>query len=417
MNDTGANQINAALEELYNSESRRILATLIRLLGDFDLAEDALQEAFAIAAIKWQKEGIPKNPRSWLVSTGRFKAIDNLRRKSKFTSTIPTQLENHIDQNQHDPADQLDDILEDDQLRLIFTCCHFALSEEARAALTLREVCDLSTDEIARAYLTSNATVAQRIVRAKSKIRKAGIPYQIPPPEKLPERLDTVLQVIYLIFNEGYSSTSGESLTRRDLCDEAIRLGRLLMDLLPESEVSGLLGLMLLQDSRRETRMTAEGDLVLLEDQDRSLWDKEKIKEGSALIEQSLLSRRFESYTIQGAIAAVHAEAPDAQSTDWAQIEELYSVLQSINPSPVVELNMAVATAMHKGIEAGLEKVNAILDRGDLENYYLVHSTKADFFRRLGKYDKAKESYQRALSLTQQGPEQRFLEKRLKNLK
>jgi len=391
------------------------LATLIRLLGDFDLAEDAVHDAFATALERWPLDGVPANPRSWLISTGRFKAIDALRRRARFDASqekIAAQLENATD----DSAQGTYDGLADDQLRLIFTCCHPALAPEARVALTLREICGLTTEEIARAFLTAAPTLAQRIVRAKAKIRDARIPYQVPPAEELPDRLDTVLQVVYLVFNEGYSASSGASLTRAELSAEAIRLGRLLLELLPEPEVMGLLGLMLLQESRRAARTSPSGELVLLENQDRSLWNREQIAEGVKLVERALLSRRFGAYTLQAAIAAVHSEASDAAATDWPQIVELYSVLARAEPSPVVELNRAVAVAMRDGPRAGLALIEAILARGDLADYHLAHSARADLCRRLGRKDEARSAYQRALSLTQQERERRFLENRLREL-
>ncbi len=391
------------------------MATLIRLLGDFDLAEDAVHDAFATALERWPLDGVPANPRSWLISTGRFKAIDALRRRARFDASqekIAAQLENATD----DSAQGTYDGLADDQLRLIFTCCHPALAPEARVALTLREICGLTTEEIARAFLTAAPTLAQRIVRAKAKIRDARIPYQVPPAEELPDRLDTVLQVVYLVFNEGYSASSGASLTRAELSAEAIRLGRLLLELLPEPEVMGLLGLMLLQESRRAARTSPSGELVLLENQDRSLWNREQIAEGVKLVERALLSRRFGAYTLQAAIAAVHSEASDAAATDWPQIVELYSVLARAEPSPVVELNRAVAVAMRDGPRAGLALIEAILARGDLADYHLAHSARADLCRRLGRKDEARSAYQRALSLTQQERERRFLENRLREL-
>lgn len=406
--------LRATIERIYRKESRRVLATLIRLLGDFDLAEEALHEAFAAAVDQWRREGIPDNPRAWLVSAGRFKAIDGLRRRSRFDATL-NRLANELDHDVENPPEGQGDV-EDDHLRLIFTCCHPALSDDAQVALTLREVCGLTTEEIARAFLAGAPTVAQRIVRAKAKIRDAGIPYELPAAEDLPERLDNVLRVIYLVFNEGYSATSGDAVTRADLAREAIRLGRVLVELLPEPEVMGLQALMLLQDSRRRARADADGDLVLLEHQDRSLWAREQIAEGLAWIEQALASRRVGPYTLQAAIAAVHAEAGDPSATDWAQIRGLYDILVRIAPSPVVELNRAVAVAMHQGPEAGLALVDELLDGGRLDDYYLAHSARADLCRRLGRHEEARASYQAALRLANQAPERRFLERRLVEL-
>ena len=405
----------SSVETAFRTESRRVLATLIRLLGDFDLAEEAMQEAFAVAAERWPTEGVPANPRAWLVSTGRFKAVDGMRRRARYDATL-ADLAEQLDADTSDPAAWEDESVEDDRLRLIFTCCHPALSPDAQVALTLREVCGLTTEEIARAFLTAAPTVAQRIVRAKAKIRDAGIPYEVPSRAELPDRLDTVLQVVYLVFNEGYSASSGASLTRHDLSGEAIRLGRLLVELLPELEAVGLLALMLLHESRRAARTSPAGELVLMADQDRSLWNREQIAEGSALVERALSSRRFGPYTLQAAIAAVHAEAPRAAATDWAQIVGLYDVLARADPSPVVELNRAAAVAMRDGAAAGLALVDAILARGDLEDYHLAHSARADLCRRLGRTAEARVSYQRALGLTRQEPERRFLERRLREL-
>jgi RNA polymerase sigma-70 factor, ECF subfamily len=403
------------VEAVYRSDSRRVLATLIRLLGDFDLAEEAMHEAFAAAVLRWPGDGIPDNPRAWLVSAGRFKAIDGIRRRARFDASLHRLVE-QFDREEAGPSVGDDDTVEDDQLRLIFTCCHPALPPEGQIALTLREVCGLTTEEIARAFLAPAPTVAQRIVRAKSKIRDARIPYQIPARAELSDRLDAVLRVVYLVFNEGYSASAGASVTRHDLSAEAIRLGRLVVELLPEPEAIGLLALMLLHESRRDTRTSPEGDLVLLADQDRRRWDRARIAEGSALVQRALASRRFGPYTLQAAIAAVHAEAPAAEDTDWGQIVGLYEVLLRIEPSPVVELNRAAAVAMRDGPAAGLALVDAILARGDLGQYYLAHSARADLCRRLGQTEEARASYRRALELTRQEPERRFLERRLREL-
>ena len=407
--------VRETLDNVYKTESRRILATLIRLLGDFDRAEDALHDAFAVAAEQWLREGIPANPRAWLVSTGRFKAIDSMRRNARFDSTLDDVAEN-IEADSADPHELMDLTIEDDELRLIFTCCHPALSPEARVALTLREVCDLTTEEIAHAFLTTPTTLAQRIVRAKSKIRDAHIPYQVPAPNELSERLDTVLQVIYLVFNEGYSASSGDTVTRADLSGEAIRLGRLLVQLLPEPEVTGLLALMLLQESHRAARTAPNGDLILLEDQDRSLWNREQIEEGVALVQKALSSGRFGPYAIQAAIAAVHAEAPQASETDWSEIVGLYDVLLKAGASPVIELNRAVAVAMRDGPQAGLDLIEPILARGELSDYHLAHAALAELYRRVGNRQNAEVSYRRALALAKQEPERRFLERRLSKL-
>jgi len=404
------------VDAIYRSDSRHVLATLIRLLGDFDLAEEALHEAFTAAIEQWPRDGVPTNPRAWLVSTGRFKAIDSMRRRARFDASV-AEIAERLHAAASDPSEYDDETVKDDRLRLIFTCCHPALSPDAQVALTLREVCGLTTEEIARAYLTSAATLAQRIVRAKSKIRDARIPYQVPAPAELANRLDSVLEVVYLVFNEGYSASSGASLTRADLSGEAIRLGRLLLELLPEPEAAGLLALMLLQESRRAARTSQAGDLILLEDQDRSLWNRAYIAEGLALVQQSLSSRRFGPYTLQAAIAAVHAEAPTASATKWAQIVGLYDLLARAAPSPVIELNRAVAVAMRDGPAAGLELIDAILARGELANYHLVHSARADLCRRLGKAADARSAYERALALTHQAPERRFIERRLQQLK
>lgn len=408
--------VRAKLEEIYRSESRRVFATLIRLLGDFDLAEEGLHDAFRAALEQWPEHGIPANPRAWLVSTGRFKAVDALRRHARFD--FVEDLDDRPDPASEGDGEQdsLADSVEDDRLRLIFTCCHPILSAEAQIALTLREVCGLTTEEIARAFLTAPPTVAQRIVRAKARIRDARIPYAVPARAELPERLDSVLRVIYLVFNEGYSASAGDSLTRAELSAEAIRLGRLLTELLPEPESIGLLALMLIQESRRAARTTPAGDLVLLDEQDRSLWRHELIAEGTALVEHALASGPAGPYALQAAIAAVHAEAPTAAATDWAQIVGLYDVLLQRAPSPVVELNRAVALAMREGPPAGLAAIDAILERGELADYHLAHAARADLCRRLGRHDEARAAYRRALALTRQGPEQRFLERRLAEL-
>ncbi len=415
MSDDTTKHVREIVDSVYRLESRRIFATLIRLLGDFDLAEEALHDAFRAALEQWPQDGVPANPRAWLVSVGRFKAIDGIRRRARFDPLGLAAEKAHAgidDAPAHDGED-----LEDDRLRLIFTCCHPALSPDAQVALTLREICGLATEAIAHAFLTTPATMAQRIVRAKAKIRYAKIPYQVPSQDEMPDRLDSVLRVIYLVFNEGYASSSGASLTRQELSGEAIRLARLLVELLPESEVMGLLALMLLHESRREARTSPSGDLILLEDQDRSLWDRELIAEGKALVELARSSRRIGSYTLQAAIAAVHAEAPNAAATDWAQIVGLYEVLEQVESSPVVELNRAVAVAMRDGPEAGLALIDAILARGDLGNYHLAHAARADLCRRLGRSAEARASYERAFALTRQEPERRFLKRRLAELK
>ncbi|WKV83056.1 RNA polymerase sigma factor [Pseudomonas sp. B24_DOA] len=405
--------VRARVEQVYREDSRRILATLIRLLGDFDLAEEALHEAFFVAVERWQRDGVPDNPRTWLVSTGRFKAIDVLRRRARFKASQPFLL---AQLDELEQADWSGEDVEDDRLRLIFTCCHPALAADAQVPLTLREVCDLTTEEIARAFLSAPAAIAQRIVRAKAKIRDAKIPYQVPTLNELPERLDSVLRVIYLVFNEGYSASVGAELTREDLTREAIRLGRLLMELLPEPEVMGLLALMLLHESRRPARTSPSGELVLLDDQDRSLWDAGLMAEGCALVERALTTRRFGPYCLQAAIAAVHAEAPSAAETDWQQIVGLYDVLLRAVPSPVIELNRAVAVAKRDGALAGLLLVEGILARGELQDYHLAHSARAEFCRQLGRVEQARAAYQRALELTRQAPEQRFIEGRLRGL-
>jgi RNA polymerase sigma-70 factor, ECF subfamily len=406
------------VDAVYRSESRRILATLIRLLGDFDLAEEALHDAFTAAMEQWPRDGVPATPRTWLVSAGRFKAIDRMRKRARFDASLGELAKRLELEAQTAPEDggAGDDGVDDDRLRLVFTCCHPALTPDAQIALTLREVCGLTTEEIARAFLSSPPTVAQRIVRAKGKIRDAGIPYQIPARDDLPDRLDSVLHVIYLVFTEGYAASSGESLTRRDLSAEAIRLGRLLVELLPEPEAQGLLALMLLHESRRAARTSPGGEVVLLDDQDRSSWDRALIAEGTALVERALSSRRFGPYTLQAAIAAVHAEAATAAATDWRQIVGLYDVLVRADPSPVVELNRAAAIAMWDSPAAGLALIDGILGRGDLADYALAHSSRADLCRRLGRSGEARASYQRALALTRQEPQRRFLERRLAEL-
>ncbi|MGH8195656.1 MAG: RNA polymerase sigma factor [Woeseiaceae bacterium] len=398
---------------IYRSESRRVLATLIRLLGDFDRAEEAMHDAFTAALTQWQRDGIPENPRAWLVSAGRFKAIDHIRRRARFDASLADIAEQLDSGRDTDPADEE---IEDDRLRLIFTCCHPALSPDSRLALTLREVCDLTTEEIAHAFLTASSTVAQRIVRAKSKIRDAGIPYEVPGHAELPERLDSVLQVVYLVFNEGYFASSGASLTRSDLSGEAIRLGRLLVELLGEPEAVGLLALMLLHESRREARSTSAGEVVLLEEQDRALWNRELIDEASLLVRQALLSRRFGPYTLQAAIVAVHADALDAAATDWNEIIALYDLLLQVESTPVVELNRAVAVAMRDGPQAGLELIDALLQAGGLDSYHLAHAARADLCRRLGRTHDAVTSYRHALKLTKLEPERRFFERRLTEL-
>jgi RNA polymerase sigma-70 factor, ECF subfamily len=412
MSDPTVDHARKAVDAVYRAESRRVLATLIRLLGGFELAEEAMHEAFAAAVEQWPRTGTPANPRAWLVSTGRFKAIDAMRRRARFDASQAELAERLEAETMRSVPGEAEDI-EDDRLRLIFTCCHPVLSPDAQVALTLREVCGLTTEEIARAFLTAPPTLAQRIVRAKAKIRDARVPYEVPAVRELPERLDTVLHVVYLVFNEGYSASSGESLTRADLSGEAIRLGRLLVELLPEPEAVGLLALMLLHESRRPARTSASGELVLLADQDRSRWDRMLITEGIALVERALGSRRIGPYSLQAAIAAVHAEAPAAAATDWSQIVGLYDVLVRAEPTPVVELNRAAAIAMRDGPAAGLALIDAILERGDLADYALAHSARADLCRRLGKTGDARVSYERALALTRQEPQRRFLERRL----
>ncbi len=406
--------IRTTIETLYRSESGRVLATLVRLLGDLDLAEESMHEAFAAALESWPQAGIPENPRPWLISTGRFKAIDVMRRRARFDGA-QKDLTTYIESRSNESP--LDEEIEDDRLRLIFTCCHPALPSEGQVALTLREICGLTTEEIARAFLVTPAALAQRIVRAKTKIRETPIPYEVPTPEELPERLGAVLQVIYLVFNEGYSAAAGAAVTRGELTGEAIRLGRLLTELQPEPEVIGLLSLMLLQESRRAARTSPSGELILLENQDRSLWNREQIAEGVALVEKALGARRFGSYTLQAAIAAIHAEAESVAATDWRQIVALYDQLARIQPSPIVELNRAVAIAMRDGPEAGLAQIDAVLQRGELANYYLAHSARADMYRRLGRPAEARSAYEKALALTQQEPERQFLQERIRQLK
>ena len=415
MSEDVMHSVRETINEMYGAESRRVLATLIRILGDFDLAEEALHEAFAAAVEQWPRDGLPAIPRAWLVSAGRFKAIDAMRRRSRYDATLSEYAREHASlvTESAEPDDQ---DIDDDRLRLIFTCCHPALSPEAQIPLTLREVCGLTTEEIAHAFLTKPATIAQRIVRAKAKIRDARIPYEVPEPSRLPERLDAVLRVIYLVFNEGYSASSGDVVTRAEVSGEAIRLGRLLVELLPEVETRGLLALMLLHESRRAARTSAEGNLILLEHQDRSLWRQDLITEGLALVTRALSTQRIGPYSIQAAIAAVHAEATEADKTDWAQIVGLYDVLTRIEPSPIVELNRAVAVAMRDGPLAGLALIEDILNRGDLTEYHLAHAARADMCRRLGQHAEARAFYKRALALTKQEPERRFLEQRLSAL-
>lgn len=411
----GPDEMRRRVDALYRSDSRRVLATLIRLLGGFDIAEEALHDAFTAAVEQWPREGIPENPRAWLVSAGRFKAIDKIRRRARFDASI-AQIALTLDAEAEIAPDVHAESVEDDRLRLIFTCCHPALAPDAQVALTLREVCGLTTEEIARAFLTPTPTLAQRIVRAKNKIRDARIPYEVPETKELPERLDTVLRVIYLVFNEGYYASAGDSLTRHDLSAEAIRLQRLVIELLPEPEAIGLLALMLLTESRRAARATAAGDIVLLEEQDRTLWNGDLIAEGTALTERVLAARRFGPYTLQAAIAAVHAQARDAASTDWTQIAALYEVLHRADPSPIVALNRAVAIAMRDGPDAGLPLVDALIDGGALAQYHFAHAARADLHRRLGNLREARASYDRALSLARQAPERRFLRRRLDEL-
>ncbi len=409
-----ADTMRATVDAIYRAESRRVFATLIGRVGDFDLAEEALHDAFRAALEQWPSEGVPANPRAWLVAVGRFKAIDRLRRRARFDALDDLERPPAAPGNDF-PADAIESVA-DDLLRLIFTCCHPALSPDAQVALTLREVCALSTEEIARAFLAPLPTLAQRIVRAKAKIRDARIPYRVPAAKELPERLDAVLRVIYLVFNEGYAASSGASLTRPDLSGEALRLGRVLAGLLPEPEAVGLLALMLLQESRREARTSPSGDLILLENQDRTLWNRSQIDEGLTLVEQALASRRFGTYTLQAAIAAVHARATDVSATDWGRIVSYYDLLQRLEPSPVVTLNRAVAVAMRDGPEAGLALIDALLAGGALSNYHLAHAAQADLCRRLGRTAQARSAYERALGLTRQGPERRFLLGRLEAL-
>jgi RNA polymerase sigma-70 factor, ECF subfamily len=410
-----ATPIQEKLDAIYRSESRRVFATLIRLLGDFDVAEEALHDAFRAALEQWPREGVPGNPRAWLVSAGRFKAIDGIRRRARFTAL--DDVAEHVEGLAADgPAWDDDEGIEDDRLRLIFTCCHPVLPQQAQVALTLREVCGLTTEEIAQAFLSPAPTLAQRIVRAKAKIREANIPYQVPEPAELPQRLDSVLRVVYLVFNEGYAASSGESLTRHDLSAEAIRLGRLLAAMLPEPEALGLLALMLLHESRRTARATPEGELILLDEQDRSLWNRAYIAEGAALTQRALATQRFGAYALQAAIAAVHAQAPSAEDTDWAQIVGLYDLLLRAEPSPVVALNRAVAVAMRDGPAAGLVLVDDIVARGELQDYALAHAVQADLCRRLGLKPRARDAYERALALTRQEPQRRFLQRRLDEL-
>ena len=408
-------QLSKAIETLYRSESGRVLATLVRLLGDLDLAEEAMHEAFAAALEFWPQTGIPDKPRPWLISTARFKAIDAMRRRARFNGA-QRDLIAHMESRVNDAPSGNEEI-EDDRLRLIFTCCHPALPPEGQVALTPREVCGLTTEEIARAFLVTPATLAQRIVRAKAKIRETPIPYEVPTPQELPERLDAVLQVVYLVFNEGYSAGAGAEVTRAEITSEAIRLGRLLAGLQPAPEVNGLLALMLLQESRRAARTSPAGELILLEHQDRALWNREQIAEGVGLVEKALSSRRFGRYTLQAAIAAVHAEAESTAATDWRQIVALYNQLVRIQPSPVAYLNRAVAIAMCDGPEAGLKNIDAVLEHGELANYYLAHSARAELYRRLGRTAEARASYERALALTQQEPERQFLQGRIRQLK
>ncbi len=415
LDELTAKSVEATLDTIYRTESRRVLATLIRLLGDFDLAEDALHDAFRAATEQWPRDGIPANPRAWLVSAGRFKAIDTLRRRARFDASL-ADLAARLDPDAGDPAQQTPEDLADDRLRLIFTCCHPALAPDARVALTLREVCGLTTEAIAHAFLTTPTTLAQRIVRAKAKIREARIPYEVPAQTELPERLDAVLQVIYLVFNEGYSASSGDELTRPDLSGEAIRLGHLLVELLPETEVMGLWALMLLHEARRAARTSPTGELIPLEEQDRAQWQPAQIAEGIAIVQRAFAVGPVGRYTLQAAIAAVHAIAPDFAATNWVEIVGLYDLLLQVTPSSIVDLNRAVAVAMRDGAAAGLALIDAILARGDLTDYHLAHAARADLYRRLGQTAAARTIYQQAIALTEQGPERRFLERRLREL-
>lgn len=415
LDELTAKSVEATLDTIYRTESRRVLATLIRLLGDFDLAEDALHDAFRAATEQWPRDGIPDNPRAWLVSAGRFKAIDTLRRRARFDASL-ADLAARLDPDAGDPVQQIHEELADDRLRLIFTCCHPALAPDARVALTLREVCGLTTEAIAHAFLTTPTTLAQRIVRAKAKIREARIPYEVPAQTELPERLDAVLQVIYLVFNEGYSASSGDELTRPDLSGEAIRLGHLLVELLPETEVMGLLALMLLHEARRAARTSPTGELIPLEEQDRAQWQPAQIAEGIAIVQRAFAVGPVGRYTLQAAIAAVHAVAPDFAATNWVEIVGLYDLLLQVTPSSIVDLNRAVAVAMRDGAAAGLALIDAILARGDLTDYHLAHAARADLYRRLGQTAAARTIYQQAIALTEQGPERRFLERRLREL-
>jgi RNA polymerase sigma-70 factor (ECF subfamily) len=410
-------QLGRTIEALYRAESGRVLATLVRLLGNLDLAEESMHEAFAAALESWPKTGIPEKPRPWLISTARFKAIDGMRRRARFDGAqkdLVAHIESRV--SAAPSATEDNEEIEDDRLRLIFTCCHPALPPEAQVALTLREICGLTTEEIARAFLVTPATLAQRIVRAKAKIRETPIPYEAPAPRELPERLGAVLQVIYLVFNEGYSAAAGAEVTRAELTGEAIRLGRLLTELQPEPEIMGLLALMLLQESRRAARSSPAGELILLENQDRSLWNRAQIAEGVELLKKALNSRRFGPYTLQAAIAAVHAEAESVAATDWRQIVAIYDQLVRIQPSPVVHLNRAVAIGLRDGPEAGLKQIDAVLEDGELANYYLAHSARADMCRRLGRSAEARASYEKALALTQQEPERQFLQERIREV-